>query len=125
MKNREFWFKVCVRGADGEIDYNATKAELKLYCELVKHDQERVKECIDAILRDAPLHAHVLKPNIQTSVCMRLAPADMSVWDDLRERAAEVLARHYKIERKSGVVNPFYVAPPPDSRTLAQNGNVR
>ena len=125
MKNREFWSKVVVRGADGEIDYNATKAELKQFCELIKLDQERVKECVDAILKDCALHSHVLKPNIQGAVCNRLAPADMSVWNDLRERTAEVLARHYKIERKSGVINPYYEAPAPDSRQAAANGNAR
>lgn len=125
MKNREFWFKVCVRGADGEIDYEATKRDLKQYIASDKHDQDRVKECIDQILKDSPLHSHALKPNIQTSVCMRLAPADMNCWNDLRERTAEVLAKHYKIERKSGVVNPYYVAPAPDSRQAALAGNVR
>lgn len=133
VANREFWAKVCVKGEDGLPDYAATKEQLKLYIALIKNDQERVLECLLAIFADCPLMAHVRKPDLQTQVCMRLEPRNMASWDDLRERTAEVIAnavkedgsKQFPIDRRTGVSNPFYIEPAPDSRARAAAGNAR
>ena len=123
--NREFWSKVLVRKENGEPDYEATKADLKAFLTLLANDQEKVGEALKGIFQGMPSHEHIRKPDALFMVCHRIAPNDMGLWDALKERAAEVVARDYKVNRHCGIVNPFYVEPPPDSRTKAASGNVR
>jgi hypothetical protein len=122
VKNMDLWRKVAVRDANGDVDYAATKAELKEFCTLMLADQCKVRECLESIFQECRLHQHITKPNLQSVVCSRLGGSDMSAYDELRERVSEVIAKHYTIERKSGVLNPYYA---PDSRAKATMGNAR
>jgi hypothetical protein len=125
IQNYDAWLKVMVRDADGNFDYQATKAVLKTVCELQKADEDRILACVLEVMKECHLHSHLTKPVLQCAVKQRLAPNDMMAWPELDARSAEVIARHFKIERKSGVMNPHYAPPPPNSRQAIAAGNAR
>lgn len=101
--------------------------ELESFYALRTADQEKAKEVIDAVFAASSKLAHLRKPDLIAVVVRRMAgdSMDPALIDALQERCAAVIDAHYKIERKSGVVNPHYVEAAPTSRELAQGGAVR
>jgi hypothetical protein len=103
------------------------QTELESFYALRTADQEKAKEVIHEVFRASSKLSHLRKPDLMAVVVRRMAgdSMDPALIDALQERCAAVIDQDFKIERKSGVVNPHYVEPAPSSRELAQGGAVR
>ena len=117
MENRDAWSKVVSRNADGTVNYEATKEQLKKFIALQSHDQEAMKEAILEVLRANALHSHMTKPTLLFSACSRVTQ-DFAIWPELQERGAEVIKRDLTVAKGKGggIVNPFYTAPAAETK---------
>lgn len=112
-----------VRGRDRA----AVVADLDKFFELRNHDQEKVKATIEALLKQSSKQQYTRKPDLIAACVGRLTQdsLDGGLRDRLADRAEEVIKGCYEHNKRLGVLNPHYIAPPPSSQQLAQGGNVR